>query len=56
LRTPPVVVRRVLELRWRKRLGPLQLAWPPGAASQPRQRRHERREAALSYGQPRRGI
>jgi transposase-like protein len=25
-RTPPPVVRRVLELRWRKRLGPLQLA------------------------------
>ena len=33
LRTPPVVVRRVLELRWRKRLGPLQLAARTGVAA-----------------------
>jgi transposase InsO family protein len=32
-RTPPPVVRRVLELRWRKRLGPLQLAARTGVAA-----------------------
>ena len=32
-RTPPPVVRRVLELRWRKRLGPLQLAARCGIAA-----------------------
>jgi transposase InsO family protein len=32
-RTPPAVVRRVLELRWRKRLGPLQLAARTGVAA-----------------------
>jgi transposase InsO family protein len=33
LRTPAPVVRRVLELRWRKRLGPLQLAARTGVAA-----------------------
>lgn len=33
LRTPPQVVRRVLELRWRKRLGPLQLSARTGVAA-----------------------
>lgn len=33
LRTPAPVVRRVLELRWRKRLGPLQLAARTGIAA-----------------------
>jgi transposase InsO family protein len=32
-KTPAVVVRRVLELRWRKRLGPLQLAGRTGVAA-----------------------
>lgn len=32
-RTPAAVVRRVLELRWRKRLGPLQLAARTGVAA-----------------------
>jgi transposase InsO family protein len=32
-RTPALVVRRVLELRWRKRLGPLQLAARTGVAA-----------------------
>ena len=32
-RTPAPVVRRVLELRWRKRLGPLQLAARTGVAA-----------------------
>ena len=32
-RTPPPVVRRVLDLRWRKRLGPLQLAARTGVAA-----------------------
>jgi len=32
-RTPPAVVRRVIELRWRKRLGPLQLSARTGVAA-----------------------